>query len=147
MVVPTITHETWKKVDAYTVIALASDNIGPHDMTFGDRLELLLDVDPVERLEDMEPKEYQYSHPVFEEGVAVRYNLSGRDDPHRPRVPDETADRLAEWVDDYSPISGDSLGFEKQVLVLLESLEKYYRVLDCRIRASATGDDTVSQQT
>lgn len=119
MVVPAISTETWCRVGHWADIVTVE---GPEidEYSFEQRLNVLLNHRPLERLNDMEAGGDYYIK-KYRAGHTRQYYVPG-DKVHRPEVSEETAQRLHEWVDDTGTAPMSVYDFEDKVESLLSAM-------------------------
>lgn len=137
MVTPTISHRTWMQVREWTELAVISDDkdMSAEDFSFEEQLEMLMDLEPKERKDDMDTEQYTYSHREYPNGKTRYYVIlpNFEDYVHRPQVSDAVADRLEEWVDEniLGPVS--AYDFEERVQAFLGVLKDHHGIMDVRV--------------
>jgi len=137
MAVPVISDNTWQRTKGLTKIAVASESIDVESISFSDKVEILLNTQPVEEYKDMDFDSYTYSHSFWDEGKTFTVKVDP-DRDHRPRFPSDTLERLDRWVNEL-PTSppADTLSIEDKVSLLNEKVERYFKALDCYIKVRA----------
>lgn len=132
MVTPTISERTWVRVDYWVeILAVADTSQSATDFSFETKLKMLMELKPMENMEDMDTDQFNYSHPDYPDGLEQEYWIppGTENRVHRPHVSDDFADRLEDWVDEniLGPVS--SYNFEQRVESFLSALEEYEEAL------------------
>ena len=132
MPVPAIEDNEWKRMNAIARFAASSGAGDIESMRFGDKINLLLDVGPVEEYEELDPERYEYSHTYWDTPKKIEAVVEPTT-THRPEVDAETIERLDQWVNEKTWPNASSLSHNDKVALLLEKSEMYYNALECYV--------------
>jgi hypothetical protein len=132
---------------------LGTFDIDAGQLSFEDKVEMLIEAEPAAGVKRMEEEQGQWNHTEWPDGVTVAIYPYERERHHRPEVSDEVLDELDEWVQMVYPnIPVDSVDFEDKLGLLIDSAEEYYGILDCTLvvgtdkkdRAAAVIEDALT---
>jgi len=105
------------------------------ELSFSKQLETILTsgTDWQGRLDEIENDELNsVTHKSLPVGTKVRIRPDEREREHRPEVSEDVAELLVEQVSEQYPfVPVESFGFDRQLSLLLDRVEEYYRELDC----------------
>lgn len=129
MVVPAISTETWVRVGQWTKVCVG-DELDVGQLSFEQRLQTLLDWEPLERLDRMDGDGWY--HEQYEDGHTKEYYVP-YDREHRPEISEDTAARLHEWVDETARAPVSAYDFEDKVQRLLSTMDEYGDKVDIQL--------------
>lgn len=118
---------------------MGTREIDAADLSFADRMEMIIETEPGEGLEEIDNDGDGWYHNGWGRGgVKIRIAPADRDRPHRPEVGDDALDALDEWVGRNHPnVPVESIDFDEKLTLLLDTAEEYYEALDCRLQQAA----------
>jgi hypothetical protein len=112
---------------------MGTHDIRADELSFEDRMMMLLEAEPEERMRDRDP-DVDYHHDSWGpdgENIAAAV---GRGPTHRPEVSDDGLEALDDWVEkEYPHIPVESVDFEDKLGLLLDSMQEYLKGLNCQI--------------
>jgi hypothetical protein len=135
MQAPAVSSYNWERTEALAQIAMGTRSVDVSEMSFADRMELIIEAEPANGLEEIEEEGGSwYSNNWGKSGVKMRIAPTDRDRPHRPEVGDDALNVLDEWVRRTHPnVPVKSIDFDEKLTLLLDTAQEYYSELDCQV--------------
>jgi len=135
MPVPSVSHVNWERTRGLAQFTMGTVEIDATELSFSKQLETILTsgTDWQGRLDEIENDELNsVTHKSLPVGTKVRIRPDEREREHRPEVSEDVAELLVEQVSEQYPfVPVESFGFDRQLSLLLDRVEEYYRELDC----------------
>lgn len=144
MKIPKISHETWELTRGLAHLVVDLDSVDAEQLSFEEKVQALLNLEPIKKMDDMDPDQYNYYHRKYDAGTTVTIYPNLKEQQHRPEVSDGTVQDLAEWVDTaHFAVGSDNLSFEDQLKILCEKCEEHFNGLDVYVERKEKVVDNV----
>jgi hypothetical protein len=129
MPVPQVSHRNWERIRGLCQIHMGTTEVRADELTFAERLETVIQRNYSEVSED------EYLADWGPDGVVAVIDLEARDRAHRPEVPEELVEEVAEDAQFYSRAPTDSLPFDRHLDIILERAEEWLETLNSSLMA------------
>lgn len=133
MQAPAVSHRNWERTRALAQMQMGTHDIRADDLSFEDRMLMLIQMSPEESMRDRDPDVDYYHEEWGPDGVEIVAAVTSGS-THRPEVSDDALEALDEWVEkEYPHIPVESVGFGDKLGLLLDSAQEYLNGLNCRL--------------